>query len=166
MKLDFGDIFNMGFVLGYLLKDPHLSQNMNDEETYYCAFNIATRRQNGNHVIISAFMEGDMAYTFANQYHKYDTLLFVYENMHIYSGAEYSTNRARVISYAAYTELPSGFEPIVDDDELAFIQKCRELYRNSAPLPSENEVYVWKAVQKKWSKKKWKYNIPKDDGKK
>ena len=159
--MEFGNIFNLGFTLGYLLKDPHLRQNSNDEETYYCAFNVATRTNDGRHTILAAFMEGDMAYTFATNYRKYDTMLFVYENVHIYKPDKIaSTNRIKVIGYSAFSDM-KGSPPVLDPDEAEFIEACRKLWRESAPLPSKEEVYTWKSVKKDWALERRKHIIEK-----
>ena len=163
--MDFGNIFNLGFVLGYLLQDPYLSQNSNDAETYYCAFNVATRSNDGRHTLLAAFMEGDMAYSFATNYKKYDTMLFVYENIHIFKPDQVaSTNRIKVIGYSAFNDF-KGSPPDLDPDEEEFIEACRKKWRESAPLPTKEEVYTWKAVKKNWAKDRRKMRVEKDDDK-
>src|SRR6056297_2331534 len=146
-KFPMGHAFQMGVALGHIKNDIYLSQDRTDPETYYCAFILSTRTSEDKHTEVHCYISGDEAYTFATKFGQYDIIQIWFEVNHAY---EYTTNhvknRCHVLGWASYKEFPVEGIPQMNEDEMAFINKMLKLYRESAPLPSKKEVYVWKSI--------------------
>jgi len=156
-KFPMGHAFQMGVALGHIKNDIYLSQDKKDPETYYAAFILSTRTSEEKHTELHCYVTGDEAYSFATKFQKFDIIQIWFEVNHAY---EYTTqhvkNRCHILGWASYKEFPVEGIPQMDDDEMAFINKMLKLYRESAPLPSKNEVYVWKSIVNNWKKERRK----------
>jgi len=151
-----GFVFNLAFAFGYLKNDPEIVQDFYDPTTYFCHFNFHTRLADNKHTSLSCRIVGDKAYEFARSFCKLDVMLLVYENKHKYDGST-ATVIANVLGWATLKELPlEAHFPVMTNDEYEFVLSCLDLYRKGAPLPTEGEVYLYKAVKNKWRKSKCK----------
>lgn len=163
-KFPIGKVFQYGVALGFIKRKVHLSQNLADEDTYYCAFILSTRTSEDKHTELHCYLTGDEAYSFANDFQQYDMIQIFFEINHTWEWKSRTTaNRVHVLGWAGFKSLDGlGEIPPMNDDEFEFIQKMLKVYRDQTPLPSENEVYVWKAIKNKWPKDKHKKVLNKD----
>ena len=152
-KFPTGKQFQAGVALGYIKKKIHLSQNSNDPESYYCAFLLTTRTSDDKHTELHCYLEGEDAYNFANQFQQYDVLQIFFEVNHTWHWESKTVkNRVHVLGWAAYQAFYNANFPTMTDDEEEFVHKMLDIYRNQQPLPTEEEVYVWKAIKKQMEK--------------
>lgn len=148
------DIYQLYISVGYIISITGSSKHQNENESYWCGFNMQSRKKDGTPSIVSCIVEGDMAYEFGRLFDKGDQIIVYGEIYAIYEPAmQRSTNRVRVLGWTSFRDI-AGINPPLSEDERAFLARCQKLYHKQSPIPSEELIRKAKSMLNKWEKKK------------
>jgi len=158
-----GDFYQMVVIVGYLSTEPSIqkdvfNKNSRGEDTWYCSFTLTTLTTSQTYVNVNCFLNGDKAHEFVKSFKRFDQLVLFGEN--ISSSTEgilpYSVNRVKVNSWVAFKNY-YGDMPTMSDEEMVFVRRCLKVYRQQAPIPTEEEIHKMKAVLNQWHKTNWSF---------